>query len=162
MTGHNTPSTVPSPFTPARRKRIKSLTVVALLAAMMLITGCNSATTGALLGAAIGSAAGAGIDHNNRGRGTLIGAGVGTVAGYLFGNEADKSQAQNTGYRGGYQPNYAEPTYAQPAPRYYEPEPAYYYPPAQIRVDYYEHQGNYCPPPRYHHHHSHHSHRRHW
>jgi len=82
-----------------------------MLIALMLV-GCNSAQTGGLLGGGLGAAAGAGIDHRNRGRGALIGAGVGSVLGYIFGNEMDKSRAQITsappaygsaGYNGGYE-----------------------------------------------------------
>ena len=40
--------TTPSPA-PSRRKRIRSLAPLALAGAMLLLTGCNSAQTGALL-----------------------------------------------------------------------------------------------------------------
>jgi len=131
---------------PARRKRIKALTPLVIVFSALFLTGCNSAQTGALLGAALGSAAGAGIDHRDRGRGALIGAGIGAVAGYAVGNEVDKSQQYNNGYQGyngGYQSTYYQrQTYYQPAPSYYETR-VYY----QSAPDY------YCPPPRYHHHH---------
>ena len=42
--------------------------------------GCETdAQTGLLIGSAIGAAAGAGIDHDNRGRGAAIGAGIGAI-----------------------------------------------------------------------------------
>lgn len=77
-------------------------TLLALLASITLFLGtlgCQSdAQTGALLGSAVGAAAGAGIDHNNRGRGALIGAGAGAVGGYLIGNESDKNKAKEQRY----------------------------------------------------------------
>jgi len=78
------------------RKRISTLLIAAVLAPLTLAGGgCQSdAQTGGLLGAGVGAAAGAGIDHNNRGRGALIGAGVGAVGGYIFGNESDKNKAR--------------------------------------------------------------------
>lgn len=63
------------------------LTLGALLATA---GGCNHAMSGALLGSGLGAAAGAGIDHRDRGRGALIGSSIGAVAGYVFGNEIDK------------------------------------------------------------------------
>ncbi len=66
---------------------------IALCASLTLVGGCkNDAQTGALLGSAIGAAAGAGIDSNNRGRGAAIGAGVGGASGYIIGNERDKNK----------------------------------------------------------------------
>ncbi len=126
--------------TVSRRKRIKQLVAPALLALTLLIAGCNSAQTGALLGSAIGAAAGAGIDHNNRGRGALIGAGVGAVGGYIVGNEVDKSrqypQYNSGGYQGydsGYSAGYVQPTYVEahyyqaPPPRVYYVEPRHHH-----------------------------------
>ncbi len=131
---------------PARRKRIKAAMPM-MLFALVFMTGCNSAQSGALLGAALGSAAGAGIDHRDRGRGALIGAGIGAIAGYAVGNEVDKSQQYQgggyQGYQGGYQSTYHEPTYHAPAPTYYH-QPTYY---SHTRV-YYESSPHYCPPPR--------------
>lgn len=107
---------------------------LAIAALTLALVGCNSAQTGALLGSAIGAAAGAGIDHNNRGRGALIGAGVGAVGGYIVGNEIDKSRQYPQynsgggyqGYNGGYSGGYAQPTYVEA--HYYEaPAPRVYY-----------------------------------
>ena len=67
--------------------------VIAVVLNLSLITGCqNDAQTGA----AIGTAAGAGIGQAAGGdtESTLIGAGIGGVAGYIIGNESDKNKAQ--------------------------------------------------------------------
>ncbi len=68
----------------------------AILASCLGVTGgcASDAQTGALIGSGVGAAAGAGIDHRNRGRGALIGAGVGAIGGYIFGNEMDKQKAR--------------------------------------------------------------------
>ena len=81
-------------------KRFATIVVlVALGGGSLTLTGCSHGQTGALLGSAIGSAAGAGIDHRNRGRGALLGAGVGAVGGYIVGNEMDKREARERRYR---------------------------------------------------------------
>ncbi len=76
--------------------RIRSFVLIAAVAISSgMIAGCQSdAQTGALIGSGVGAAAGAGIDHNNRGRGALIGAGVGAIGGYIVGNESDKNKAR--------------------------------------------------------------------
>lgn len=67
--------------------------VLAGLTGVAGMSGCESdAQTGLLIGSAIGAAAGAGIDHDNRGRGALIGAAAGAGGGYIVGNEVDKSK----------------------------------------------------------------------
>ena len=115
---------------------------LALIVLSLLMVGCNSAQTGALLGSAIGAAAGAGIDYRDRGRGALIGAGVGAVSGYLIGNEVDKSQqypqygSASSGYSGGYSGSpgyhtggttYVESHYTHaPPPRVYYSEHHHY------------------------------------
>jgi hypothetical protein len=78
------------------RSRIHSFVLIAALTVTSaMVAGCQSdAQTGALIGSGVGAAAGAGIDHNNRGRGALIGAGVGAVGGYIVGNESDKNKAR--------------------------------------------------------------------
>ena len=123
-----------SHFFTHREPALKTLAVAVLV---LILTGCNSAQTGALLGSAIGAAAGAGIDHNNRGRGALIGAGVGAVSGYIVGNEVDKSrqypqynsgggyQGYDGGYSGGYSGGYAQPAYVETY--YYESAPRVQY-----------------------------------
>ncbi|MEX2213169.1 MAG: YMGG-like glycine zipper-containing protein [Phycisphaeraceae bacterium] len=75
----------------------------------LMLVGCNAAQTGALYGAGLGSLIGAASNRHRSGENALIGAGIGAVAGYLFGNEVDKS---NTGY--GYSGNYGYPAYSQP------------------------------------------------
>ena len=77
----------------------RKLTTLTAMTGLMIgaatMPGCaNTAQTGGLIGAGVGAAAGAGIDHNNRGRGALIGAGIGAIGGYIFGNEHDKAQQQ--------------------------------------------------------------------
>lgn len=75
-------------------KRI-GLCIVLATAGLSFPMGCESdAQSGAFLGSMIGAAAGAGINHDNRGRGALIGAGVGAVGGYIVGNESDKKKDQ--------------------------------------------------------------------
>lgn len=70
----------------------KVLAAAMLLAIAGLTGGCaTKAQSGALIGSGVGAAAGAGIDHRNRGRGALIGAGIGALGGYIIGNEADKA-----------------------------------------------------------------------
>lgn len=58
-----------------------------------MLSGCNDAQAGALLGAGIGALAGQAIGHDTQA--TLIGAAIGTGAGYIFGNESDKERAAN-------------------------------------------------------------------
>ena len=70
--------------------------VVGLLAAVSLSGSETDAQTWGLLGSAVGAAAGAGIDHDNRGRGAAIGAGIGAVGGYITGNESDKAKTRQT------------------------------------------------------------------
>ncbi len=72
---------------------MRQLIIIAVLVGSLTVAvGCETkAQTGGLGGAAVGAAAGAGIDHNNRGRGALIGAGIGAVGGYIIGNEMDKA-----------------------------------------------------------------------
>jgi hypothetical protein len=75
------------------KKLITTLTVIAIGLNLIIIAGCqNDAQTGA----AVGTAAGAGIGQMAGGdtESTLIGAGVGGVIGYVVGNESDKQKAQ--------------------------------------------------------------------
>ena len=77
------------------RRMITLVLLGAFSAPLTLAGGCQSdAQTGGLIGSGIGAAAGAGIDHNNRGRGALIGAGIGAIGGYIVGNESDKNKAR--------------------------------------------------------------------
>ncbi|MCK9271946.1 glycine zipper domain-containing protein [Candidatus Gracilibacteria bacterium] len=69
-----------------------SLLVVMLLILSLATYGCGSkGQTGAAAGALGGALLGQAIGHNTAG--TLIGAAVGAGAGYLIGNEMDKSDA---------------------------------------------------------------------
>ena len=77
-------------------RRLRSLGLAAALAgSAMLVSGCNDAQSGALLGAGIGALAGQAIGGDTEA--TLIGAGVGTGAGYIIGNESDKEKARHRG-----------------------------------------------------------------
>ena len=70
-----------------------SLLVVLLLALSLSAFGCaTKGQTGASMGAIGGALIGQAIGHNTAG--TLIGAAVGAGAGYLIGNEMDKSDAE--------------------------------------------------------------------
>ena len=65
------------------------LMVVTISLGLALVAGCESdAQTVALIGTAIGAAAGQAIGGDTES--TLIGAGVGAVCGYIIGNESDK------------------------------------------------------------------------
>jgi outer membrane lipoprotein SlyB len=78
--------------------RLRSLGLaIALSGAAVLLSGCNDAQAGALLGAGVGALAGQAIGGNTEA--TLIGTGVGAGAGYIIGNESDKEKAR---YRGNY------------------------------------------------------------
>ena len=73
-----------------------SLAAAVLICGTITTGGCDSdAKTGTLIGAGLGAALGAGLDHKNRGRGALIGAGVGGAGGYMVGNESDKKKSGN-------------------------------------------------------------------
>jgi len=69
------------------------LIVVAMSTVLVFVGGCDS---GAQIGSAVGALAGAGIGQLAGGdtEATLIGAAVGGTAGYMLGNEADKTQAR--------------------------------------------------------------------
>ncbi len=71
--------------------------LVGLCATMTLLTGCNNAQSGSLLGAGIGALAGQAIGGNTKS--TLIGTAVGAGAGYVIGNESDKAGHQQYGHR---------------------------------------------------------------
>ena len=66
-----------------------------LVLAMLIAAGCSVAGRGALIGSGVGAAAGAGIDHGDRGRGALAGAVIGAVSGYFVGNEIDKRHGRD-------------------------------------------------------------------
>lgn len=70
---------------------MRKILMLSVLIYLSMILGCsNQAQTGSLIGAGVGAAGGAAIDHNNRGRGALIGGGLGAAIGYVVGNEQDK------------------------------------------------------------------------
>jgi hypothetical protein len=78
-------------FPAAVNSRCKSLVAASVLgAATMVLSGCNDAQAGGLLGGGIGALAGQAIGHNTTG--TLLGLGIGAGAGYIIGNESDKAR----------------------------------------------------------------------
>ena len=81
---------------PIEERRVFSPVLVGLCAAITLLTGCNDAQSGALLGAGIGALAGQAIGGNTKS--TLIGTAVGAGAGYVIGNESDKAKHQQYGH----------------------------------------------------------------
>lgn len=82
--------------------RLASLAAVAtVLGVSSLLTGCNDAQSGALIGAGIGALAGQAIGGDTEA--TVIGTAVGAGAGYVIGNESDKAKQQQ---QQGYNPNY--------------------------------------------------------
>ncbi len=86
-----------------RASRRFARVLVGLCAAIAMLTGCNDAQSGALLGAGIGALAGQAIGGNTKS--TLIGTAVGAGAGYVIGNESDKAKHERYGHghrRGNY------------------------------------------------------------
>lgn len=82
------------------RSRIRTVAAIGMLAATgLVLTGCNDAQAGSLLGAGIGALAGQAIGGDTEA--TLIGAGVGAGAGYIVGNESDKAKHEQR-HRGNY------------------------------------------------------------
>ncbi len=79
-----------------KRKMLTGLLVLTVGFGLILVSGCETdAQNKALLGTAIGAGVGQAIGRDTQG--TLIGAGVGAGAGYMLGNEGDKSrQRQET------------------------------------------------------------------
>ncbi|MAE68016.1 MAG: hypothetical protein CMJ18_27510 [Phycisphaeraceae bacterium] len=80
-------------------KRTSIIGRIALCGLMGLAGGCTQSLSGLLIGSGIGAAAGAGIDHRNRGRGALIGSGIGAAAGYIIGNEIEKDAFRRSAAR---------------------------------------------------------------
>ncbi len=74
------------------KRRIPLLALVALTGSTGLLSGCNDAQSGALLGAGIGALAGQAIGGDTKA--TVIGTAVGASAGYVIGNESDKAKHQ--------------------------------------------------------------------
>ena len=75
------------------KRRIPLLALVAALTGSAgLLSGCNDAQSGALLGAGIGALAGQALGGDTKA--TLIGTGIGAGAGYIIGNESDKAKHQ--------------------------------------------------------------------
>ena len=77
------------------RLRVLGLAAI-LLGATTMLSGCNDAQGGALLGAGIGALAGQAIGGNTEA--TLIGTAVGAGAGYVVGNESDKEKQRRGSY----------------------------------------------------------------
>ncbi len=125
-------------FSPTRLRAVRLALAGGLLAGAGLLSGCNDAQAGALLGAGLGALAGQAIGHDTKA--TLIGVAVGTGAGYIIGNESDKAKrGPSREYEPG--PDYGyDGARPQPRPRYYH------------RHGHYGHAHYYDP----HHHHGHH------
>ena len=121
-------------FSPIRLRSVRLALAGVLIAGAGLLSGCNDAQAGALLGAGIGALAGQAIGHDTEA--TLIGAAIGTGAGYIIGNESDKAKR-------GPSREY------EPAPRYYDDRP-------HPRPRYYHRHGHYSHDHYYDHHHDHH------
>jgi outer membrane lipoprotein SlyB len=83
----------------SRRLRLFALTV-AVGASAALVSGCNDAQAGGLLGAGVGALAGQAIGGDTEA--TLIGTAVGAGAGYIIGNESDKAKTRDRQYRQNY------------------------------------------------------------
>ena len=67
------------------------LMVVAISVPLVFVAGCESrAHTGALIGTAVGAAAGQAIGRDTKS--TLIGGAIGAGAGYIIGSESDKKK----------------------------------------------------------------------
>lgn len=123
-------------FAPSRFRAVRLALAGGLFASAGLLSGCNDAQAGALLGAGIGALAGQAIGHDTEA--TLIGAAVGTGAGYIIGNESDKAKRGPT-------------REYEPAPRYYDDRP-------QRPPRYYHRHGHYGHDHYYDHHGHHHGH----
>ena len=83
-----------SPIKAMRWKPIAAALTLAVSAG--LLTGCNDAQAGGLLGGGIGALAGQAIGHSTTA--TLLGLGIGAGAGYIIGNESDKGHQQRYGH----------------------------------------------------------------
>ena len=76
-----------------KKQMIVIMLLSALFANFIFVAGCDSdAKTGALIGTAIGAAAGQMIGGDTEA--TLIGAGAGAAGGYIIGNESDKKKSE--------------------------------------------------------------------
>ncbi len=87
-------------MTPAGNRcnaRFALVTVFAgLIGLACLLSGCNDAQSGALIGAGIGALAGQAIGGDTEG--PVIGTAVGAGMGYMIGNESDKANQYNGNY----------------------------------------------------------------
>ena len=75
-------------------KHLRHLAACLGLLLALPLAGCyssslTSAERGALIGAGVGSAAGAIIDDEQPGRGAVVGAAVGALGGYVIGDDHD-------------------------------------------------------------------------
>lgn len=82
------------------QRRIAALVGVLVVGgATAMMSGCNDAQSGLLLGAGLGALAGQAIGHDTEG--TLIGTAIGAGAGYVIGNESDKANHNRFSHRHG-------------------------------------------------------------
>ena len=77
---------------PSTQFPLRYVALACLLGLSGLVSGCNDAQAGALLGAGVGALAGQAIGRDTEA--TLIGTAVGAGAGYIIGNESDKAKQQ--------------------------------------------------------------------
>ncbi len=85
---------------PSTQFPLRHVALACLLGLSALLSGCNDAQAGALLGAGIGALAGQAIGQDTEA--TLIGTAVGAGAGYIIGNESDKAKHEREHYDGNY------------------------------------------------------------
>ncbi|MCH8151372.1 MAG: glycine zipper family protein [Planctomycetes bacterium] len=85
---------------PSTQFPLRHVALVCLLGLSALLSGCNDAQAGALLGAGVGALAGQAIGRDTEA--TLIGTAVGAGAGYIIGNESDKAKHEREHYDGNY------------------------------------------------------------
>ncbi|MCH8342836.1 MAG: glycine zipper family protein [Planctomycetes bacterium] len=89
-----------APTQPSTQFPLRYVALACLLGSAGVLSGCNDAQAGALLGAGIGALAGQAIGRDTEA--TLIGTAVGAGAGYIIGNESDKAKHQRDHNHGNY------------------------------------------------------------
>lgn len=87
------------PRTPRRFGVLHLALAAGLFGSAAMLSGCNDAQGGLLLGAGAGALAGQAIGHSTEA--TLIGTAVGAGAGYIIGNESDKGRHDRRGHHHG-------------------------------------------------------------
>ena len=85
---------------PSTQFPLRYVALACLLGSAGVLSGCNDAQAGALLGAGVGALAGQAIGRDTEA--TLIGTAIGAGAGYIIGNESDKAKQKRDHYDGNY------------------------------------------------------------